>query len=365
MALWVKRVKPSSTAKTPTSLSPRPFASASTLRARDSRAALSIVTNPDTHLAKARRRRRLRGTARLHRLALPAIRRPPREPRPFVGDRVARTPECRRDARIGGVLDHPAAPAVLDLPTDFAAELKIQTVVVDRPRAIRFHVDAVANIFEERLEGDVAGQEIQIAHPDHRNVAPALRAHAGVAVEADRSRRVARHLEADQHPVADDVGADALNALVVVGDRRERSGQSVVDDDRHLVGAVAQFAEQTRVEETGPREIRLPAHDAVEFGRVAARLVDLQRNLRAAEDDVHLARRALRRDEQLARLLSDPRRVFAESRRRDDFPSAGLVEPDVSGKGSVLRVVLADGERRHPGSGLVEQLRYLRAVRVV
>src|SRR5665213_1856533 len=79
-------------------------------------------------------------------------------------DRDARIPEHRRDAAVGRVLEHPAAFAVLDLPADLRAELKVQPPIVDRPRAVRFHVHAVTYVVEKMLEGYVAGEQVEVAH---------------------------------------------------------------------------------------------------------------------------------------------------------------------------------------------------------
>src|SRR6185436_19949673 len=75
-----------------------------------------------------------------------------------------------------------------------------------------------------------------------------------------------------------------------------------VDDVAAVAEAVRQLA---RVHERRPREVRLPALHAVELRRVADRLVDLQSELIAAEDDVDLADRTLIRREQRDRFVPD------------------------------------------------------------
>ena len=72
--------------------------------------------------------------------------------------------------------------------------------------------------------------------------------------------------------------------------------------------AEPQRAELGQVEPGRPGVRGLPAEDPVELDRVADRLVDLQRHLLAAEDQVGLAGRARRRGQQRLRLLGDPRR---------------------------------------------------------
>src|SRR5262252_2091820 len=94
------------------------------------------ITDSDFDIAETRRRRALRRPRRLHRLALAAVRRAPGDPAVLIADRVARAPKCGRHAGVCRVLEHPRFLAVLDLVTDLAAELEIEPLVVDRPRAI-------------------------------------------------------------------------------------------------------------------------------------------------------------------------------------------------------------------------------------
>jgi hypothetical protein len=234
--------------------------------------------------------------------------------------------------------------------------LKVEAAVVDRPRAVRFHVHAVADVVEEMLERDVAGEQVQVAHPDDRHVRPTLGAHARRRFRADRRCGIARALETDEHPVADHVGADAFGALVIVADRRETARQRVVDLDRDLLRAVAQFAALTGIEKTRAAEVGFPAHDAVELGGMSARFVDLQRDLRAAEDDVHRPARTLRSAQQLVSLLADPRGVLTQLCEFDRLPPAAEVQTAVAGPHPDLRVAVADGQRRDRAPALHDRL---------
>src|SRR5437867_1730731 len=92
-------------------------------------------------VAKTRRRRAVPRSHHLHRLALSAVRSSPQTPMFFVRDRIARIPEVRSDAGVRAVLEKPTHLAVLNLVTDFRAELKIQPHVVDAPGTIGLHVD--------------------------------------------------------------------------------------------------------------------------------------------------------------------------------------------------------------------------------
>ena len=101
-------------------------------------------------------------------------------------------------------------------------------MIVDRPRAVAFHVYTVLDIFEQVLERRVARKKIEIAHPDHRNEFPALRTNASVAFTPDGSRRVIAHLVTDKDAVADDVGFGALSTFVVIPYRGQTFGQGRV-----------------------------------------------------------------------------------------------------------------------------------------
>ena len=72
----------------------------------------------------------------LLRLPFSAVGSAPQSPFFFSADRVHRVPELCRDSGVGRVLQHPGSLSVLDLPSEFAAELEVVAFIVDRPRAI-------------------------------------------------------------------------------------------------------------------------------------------------------------------------------------------------------------------------------------
>ena len=77
----------------------------------------------------------------LHGLAFAAIWRTPQGPLVAGADGVHGIPELGGDAGIRRVLDHPAQLALLDLPANFAAKLKVVALVVNRPRTVRLQID--------------------------------------------------------------------------------------------------------------------------------------------------------------------------------------------------------------------------------
>src|ERR1700691_3122722 len=79
----------------------------------------------------------------LLRLPLPTIRRPPKSPLIARADRVQGIPELGCDSRVRRIFNHADALTVLDLPPNLATELKVVALIVDRPRSIGLHQDAM------------------------------------------------------------------------------------------------------------------------------------------------------------------------------------------------------------------------------
>ena len=96
--------------------------------------------------------------------------------RPLVAgtDGVHRVPEFCRDAGVRRVLQHAGTLAVLDLPTDLAAELKVVALVIDRPTFVRLHVNSVAGIGDELVERErlFARKNADVGHTNHRQSIP-------------------------------------------------------------------------------------------------------------------------------------------------------------------------------------------------
>src|SRR5271166_3432766 len=88
---------------------------------------------PHLNSPKPRRCRTVPGAHHLLWLALTAIRSPPQCPLLARANRIQRIPEFRGDARIRRILHHARALAILDLPSDLAAKLKVVALVVNRP----------------------------------------------------------------------------------------------------------------------------------------------------------------------------------------------------------------------------------------
>ena len=98
------------------------------------------------------------GPHHLLRLALAAVRRSPQ--RPFIAgaNRVHRIPELGGDSGVGWILQHARPLAVLDLPSNLAAELEVVALVVDRPGAVGLHEDAMIGVERSVARGSAASR---------------------------------------------------------------------------------------------------------------------------------------------------------------------------------------------------------------
>ena len=100
-------------------------------------------------------------------------------------------------------------------------------------------------------------------------------------------------------------------------------------------------------------KIRLRAEHAVELDRVADRLVNLQAHLRAAQDDVLHAARALVGLEERHALLGDAARVAEEIEFLHQLVTASLVLPAKRvGIRPPLDLAARERRRHEPGAGL-------------
>src|SRR3954453_7997361 len=117
--------------------------------------------------------------ARAHyllRLPLATIRGSPQCPFITRANRIHGIPKLSRDARIRRVFHHAHAFAILDLPANLAAELKVIALVVNRPRPIRLHQNSVIGSRNKLLEREwfICRQDAYICHADHGQPIPAL-----------------------------------------------------------------------------------------------------------------------------------------------------------------------------------------------
>src|SRR5262245_6633677 len=117
------------------------------------------------------------GAHRLHRLTLAAIRSAPESPIFSTANRVAGIPELRGDAAITRIFEHADFLAALDLPANFRGELELVATIVDGPRTIRFHPDAVVGACDQPIRRARAGLQADVGHANNGQTVPALGAH--------------------------------------------------------------------------------------------------------------------------------------------------------------------------------------------
>src|SRR5581483_4816250 len=140
-------------------------------------------------------RRAVSRSHHLLRLAFPAVRSSPQSPLVARADSVHRIPELGRDTRIRGVLQHPHAFTVLDLPPNLASTLKVISLVVNGPRAVGLHQDRVIGRRDELLRGQrlLPRQDADVRHSNHRQPVPSFGAQGPAGtIQPDRMRRLSR-----------------------------------------------------------------------------------------------------------------------------------------------------------------------------
>src|SRR5205085_5086389 len=102
-----------------------------------------LIRTADSHIAESCGRSAMAGAHHLLGLAFAAIGRTPQGPSIARADGVHGVPEIGGDAGVRRILEHASEFAVLDLPADLAAELKVVALVVNRPGAVGGHKDTV------------------------------------------------------------------------------------------------------------------------------------------------------------------------------------------------------------------------------
>ena len=290
-------------------------------------------------------------------LALAAVRRAPHDPVLGAADRVARAPELRRDAGVVGVLVEGGELAALDAPGLLAPELEVDALVVDRPRRVRRHVDAVVGVADDLGEGALARLDRDVRHADQRQVAPPVGAARGVGGLAHHARGLAARQEVLERAVDDDRHALGRHALVVVAERAEPAGQRGVGGDRDEVARVAHRAAVAGGEPRRAGVGLLHAEHAIELDRVTDRLVDLQLHLPGIEHQGRDLARALGRREQGDGLGADALGFLDQAQGADVLVAGGLhVAAEGVRVAAPLHVAVGDRDRLDAPAGVRDDL---------
>ena len=156
------------------------------------------------------------------------------------------------------------------------------------------------------------------------------------------------------------------HAFVVVAEGAEAGAvlEARVGDDVDDVRGVAQLAQLFEREEAHAGEIGFHAQHAIEFDGMADGFVNLQAELRAFEDDVALALRALRGLVQRHGFFGDALRVADQVERFDQFVAGELVlAAEAIGIGALLNFVAGEAGGHDARAGLHLDLMDARAER--
>src|ERR1700752_1456616 len=108
----------------------------------------------------------------LPRLSLAAVGGAPHEPVLIVAYSITGIPEFGSDAGVCAITQHLPEFAILDLVTDFGAELEVVALIVNGPGAIRFHVDAIVRVSNQIVVIPCARFDAHIRHADDRDTIP-------------------------------------------------------------------------------------------------------------------------------------------------------------------------------------------------
>jgi hypothetical protein len=134
---------------------------------------------------------------------------------------------------ISDVAQHLAALAVLDLPEDLTAELKVVTLLIDRVAAVAVDQNAFLNARDQIVERRATGAGLQrnVRHARKRDAAPTVGVIAAVGFLLARHRgEIACRLPVNEDAVFDQVPALSGHAFVVVTDGSETGGLCSIRD---------------------------------------------------------------------------------------------------------------------------------------
>ncbi len=263
----------------------------------------------------------------------------------LVADGIAVPPELGGNAGVGGVLEHAAHLAILDLVGDLGAELEVEPLVVDAPAPVQFHIDAVVGVGDQVVELPAARLQVDVGHAHDGDAVPAVGTHGptrgfgrGIAHDlAELLGRLPRGEVAAEDAFTDDGDPLGRHPFVIPAKGAQPAGNGGVGGQVDDVGTVAKGPKLLWGEETGTGITGFGAKHPVQLDGMAARLVDLQSELGWPQDDGGHTAGALVGAEQSNRLLADARRVTRQVHGQDRLPTlATLVAPEGVGEGTLL-----------------------------
>ncbi len=294
----------------------------------------------------------------LRRLALATVGCAPQHPVVLPTHRITRPPEFRGDAGVGGIFEHITQPAIADLPRNFGAKLEVQSLVVDAPALVRFHVDTLFRVGDEVFQGPVTGFQADVGHANQGDAVPAAGAHGAVGLLLPQllcglpAGQVA-HEDALTH----DGGPLGRHTLIVVAEGAQPARQRRVGGDVDVLRTVSEAPELVGGEKRCAGISCFGTEHPVQLDGVATRLVNLQRHLGPVEDHGGHAAGALPGAQQRHGLLSGALRI-ARQVHGFDKPVAGCALMPAKGVGirTLLHVAVARRRALHAAAGFDDRL---------
>ena len=141
------------------------------------------------------------------------------------------------------------------------------------------------------VSGFSPGKNADVGHANHRQPVPAFGAQSSAGAVLADSGAVSRELRYPvNRPLRDDGSALRRHAFVIEGKSSKTRAVLLarVGNYVHQIAAIAQIAQLVQSKKRCAGEIRFHAQHAIEFNGMSDRLVNLQSELRAFENNVKL-----------------------------------------------------------------------------
>src|SRR5438034_2273930 len=162
----------------------------------------------------------------------------------FVGclatQTVARVPEIGRARLIRDIAQHGADFAFVDFPKRLAAELKIVTLLIDRPTAVTINQNALLHFGNQFLQRNALLRRFErdIGHARKGHAAPTVGVQAAIRfLVADQWRQIARGLPIHEDSILYQIPALGRHALIVIGHRSQTLWLRAVGEEVAAFGA--------------------------------------------------------------------------------------------------------------------------------
>src|ERR1700680_4415053 len=181
---------------------------------------ISFKCRSDLYVPEPRRCSPVSRAHHLLRLTFATVRRAPESPLVTRTDSVKRIPKFRRDPRVRWILQHADTLAVLDLPTHLAAELKVVASIINRPRAVGLHQNAMVSRSNQLLKSEwlFSGRQADVSHADHGQPVPSFGAQSSSRTfGVDGVRGFTRPEITGETPVRDDRRTLRRDPFVIKG----------------------------------------------------------------------------------------------------------------------------------------------------